>query len=67
MQVMLMEAGVPWRDSMLVARNATGKLPEDVASTHATWLYLRRHRLRFQEGAAARGDMPPAGDIWSCG
>jgi len=53
-----MGAGVPWRANMLVTRNAVGKLPEDVASTHAAWVYLRKHRLRFEVQAAAIGDMP---------
>lgn len=57
-QVQLMGAGVPWRANMLVTRNAVGKLPEDVASTHAAWVYLRKHRLRFEVQAAAVGDMP---------
>lgn len=57
MQVRLM-ADVPWNSNMLLARNAAGKLPEDVAATHAIWLLLRKRRLDLQELGALIGEMP---------
>lgn len=56
-QVRLM-ADVPLNSNMLLARNAVGKLPEDVAATHAIWLLLRKRRLDLQEQGALIGEIP---------